>query len=283
MSHYTVGAILDKNKIDQDVKNAVKNITDITNTVVPEEKIKELKFLAIQHHTEKALEPFYEGLEVESYVDATVEEVKQKLNEIKSYTEEEMEEQPRKRYLYDNFASCDLESFALKYYESELTDEGVMSTYNPNSKWDWYIIGGRWANELPTIGKKPLEERDSYTDDINSFARIKDILFTRDIPNEEQEMLKETYEKMMTKGDFYKPEYYQRKYPTFDDFVKSKTTYSTYALLTSDGTWHEPGRMGWFGMSSAEPEEEKDFKETYKELILKENPENYFVLVDCHI
>lgn len=38
---------------------------------------------------------------------------------------------------------------------------GYMSTYNPDSKWDWYVVGGRWsgiaendrcfAEEVPTI------------------------------------------------------------------------------------------------------------------------------------
>ena len=40
---------------------------------------------------------------------------------------------------------------------------GYMSTYNPDSKWDWYVVGGRWtgiadndrcfAEEVPTIFK----------------------------------------------------------------------------------------------------------------------------------
>ena len=26
---------------------------------------------------------------------------------------------------------------------------GYMSTYNPDSTWDWYVVGGRWANSVP--------------------------------------------------------------------------------------------------------------------------------------
>lgn len=26
---------------------------------------------------------------------------------------------------------------------------GYLRTYNPDSKWDWYVIGGRWADQLP--------------------------------------------------------------------------------------------------------------------------------------
>ena len=28
-------------------------------------------------------------------------------------------------------------------------DGSILSTYNPKSKWDWYMIGGRWSNSIP--------------------------------------------------------------------------------------------------------------------------------------
>ena len=28
-------------------------------------------------------------------------------------------------------------------------DGSILSTYNPKSKWDWYMIGGRWSNYIP--------------------------------------------------------------------------------------------------------------------------------------
>ena len=42
----------------------------------------------------------------------------------------------------------------LEYYSENLevepyTDDGQLYTYNPNSKWDWYVIGGRWNGFLP--------------------------------------------------------------------------------------------------------------------------------------
>ena len=48
----------------------------------------------------------------------------------------------------------------LEYYYEGLEvepyeDDGQMITYNPNSKWDWYSIGGRWSGFLP------LKELDS--------------------------------------------------------------------------------------------------------------------------
>lgn len=39
------------------------------------------------------------------------------------------------------------------YYEDDMIDENgnLLSTYNPNSKWDWYEIGGRWNDTLITL------------------------------------------------------------------------------------------------------------------------------------
>jgi len=37
------------------------------------------------------------------------------------------------------------------YYDEELDRAYTMSTYNPDSKWDWWLIGGRWQRSLVSI------------------------------------------------------------------------------------------------------------------------------------
>ena len=90
------------------------------------------------------------------------------------------------------------------------------------------------------------------------------------------------FNKIEGKG-VYKPEYILSKYPTFEYYLEQQSQFSTYALLTSDGIWHEPGRMGWFGCSTATSEDEIKYENEYKEKVLAEDPESYFVMVDCHI
>ena len=34
----------------------------------------------------------------------------------------------------------------------------LLSIYNPNSKWDWYTIGGRWNNYLKTLSGEATNE-----------------------------------------------------------------------------------------------------------------------------
>lgn len=58
----------------------------------------------------------------------------------------------------------------------------------------------------------------------------------------------------------------------------------TYAVLTPDGEWNEPGLMGWWGISSATPEEENEFNKNYENNFIKTaNPEWRLTIVDCHI
>ena len=40
----------------------------------------------------------------------------------------------------------------VKYYDKDMIDEegNIWETYNPNSKWDWYVAGGRWSEILVT-------------------------------------------------------------------------------------------------------------------------------------
>lgn len=55
-------------------------------------------------------------------------------------------------------------------------------------------------------------------------------------------------------------------------------------MITPDGEWHEQGEMGWFGIGSETEEEAVVFKETYFDAFIKNaDPEQFMVIVDCHI
>lgn len=54
-----------------------------------------------------------------------------------------------------------------RWYEEDMIDENgnIYSTYNPNSKWDWYTIGGRWTGGLVT--KEGRETNSDYVSEID--------------------------------------------------------------------------------------------------------------------
>ena len=160
-------------------------------------------------------------------------------------------------------------------YEEYLDKNGnLISTYNPKSKWDWWCIGGRWSGLLS------LKNGDSSDE-----GQIKDINWGTDV---DTDALKVKYEKdynqLTTKGDFYKPEYYQKRYPTLEDYIKAQEGTTTYAVLDEDGNWHEKGEMYYFGISSATEQDELDWDRNYYNKFIKDrNPEYWITIVDCHI
>lgn len=232
MSHYTVGVIIPKEFKEEELRGAV----------------------------EKALEPFDENLEVEEYVAYTKEQLEDIYRDYLKRMEENEKEPMSHREYTENYTSAGLDS-----------EGNALSVYNPDSKWDWYVIGGRWDECMETKSGKKV-----------NYARIKDIAFKKEFTDRELVEAEVKYSQLITKGDFYTPEYFQRKYPTLEAYLDSYN-FSTYALLTSNGEWHEPGTMGWFGMSSAKPEDESKFQSEYMQLINECDPEDWLVVVDCHI
>lgn len=51
------------------------------------------------------------------------------------------------------------EDMKWRFNKSMIEPNGdLLSIYNPNSKWDWYTIGGRWNNYLKTLSGKTTNE-----------------------------------------------------------------------------------------------------------------------------
>ncbi len=113
--------------------------------------------VAVIHRADQSVDdllaPFDEELEVDSYVRYTKEEAIQWVRDnIPSYANRRDE-------------TC----YKLMASDHEVDEDGnILSTYNPNSQWDWYVIGGRWS-EMLKVG-------DTYCDE----AYISEIEFDPD-------------------------------------------------------------------------------------------------------
>lgn len=68
---------------------------------------------------------------------------KEKLGSNQAHFKYVSEEFPQKLHWTDEQHYAD----SIKYYEAkDIQEDGsVYDTYNPNSKWDWYYVGGRWS------------------------------------------------------------------------------------------------------------------------------------------
>ena len=169
---------------------------------------------------------------------------------------------------------------------SEENEEGLGYYSNPNSMWDWYVIGGRWGGmlqvkkgcqfllgERSAFGSRLIDEPQSC-----DIARINDIdweAVDRAYNNLSHQYWKEAHEK---EGDekFRKAMYEIEPGDTEETYVaRRKSPFSASAVLTLDGEWLDDG-AGWG--------ENKTWIGEFKaKFIDNENPKTWIVIVDCHI
>ena len=250
---------------------------------------------------DKLLAPYNENLEVEPYLKYTVDEAIAYIKEhcvpyndyLKEYTD---------RQLIDWFA----ENEGLLVKQS-----GLYSTYNPNSKWDWYLIGGRFSDKLEltdegieeTIkqhnhgwfgqaSKKEQIEYVKYTDS----APIKYIKWHTTLSQEEKDELRRWW-KINVDGDepkdgeeededfFWNLDWFRRRYKDADIYIKLKEMIIFFAVITPDGKWYAPSNMGWWACTDGEPEDELKWDLEFYDRFIKPNLDSNLIctVVDCHI
>lgn len=210
------------------------------------------------------LKPYWEELEVETYIDKTKEEIIKEAKRWKEIFEKKERTDFSEEYMnkYIN-AKTDEELYLIEKDDYEKYDENgnLLSTYNPKSKWDWYDIGGRYRNQLLT----KVENNDTY--EHNSFAE----LYTGDQNRKAPEGHKYVNGAKIKDIDFKKMEEIE------------KGRFCTWALVDETG-WYEQGQMGWWAMNDATKESTQELADKFQEYISKpENQEKYLVIVDCHI
>lgn len=154
---------------------------------------------------------------------------------------------------------------------------------NPNAKWDWYVVGGRWKNMLPTKDHSKVDtcqikdvDWDVDKKNVPKYKREWEILVEGDKPQNEYEEL------LIKERPFYhKPEWLKNQYGSKDGYIYYMSTIVPFATLF-EGNWYEEGAMGWFGMSHSEEGQKDSFREKFSEIITK-YPNYWITIVDCHI
>ena len=252
---------------------------------------------------EKLLAPYNENLEVEPYLkykhDDAIEMIKEEyasFNDFfKDYSEEEL-----------------LEWFTREYSSYLLKNGDIYTTYNPNSKWDWYSIGGRFDGKLDLTDEGieaaiNYEHNPQWFKDLPREEQIEEVKWTNAAPlkyikwftplsDEAKASAKRWWEinidgvelKNSEEKDeyfFYKPEYYKRRYKDVDTYIKTKEMIAFFAVITPDGKWNAPSNMGWWACTDGEPEDELKWDLEFYDNFIKPNLNSDLIctVVDCHI
>ena len=208
------------------------------------------------------------------------------------------------------------EYFGYSFHEQE----GAYGYYsNPNAKWDWYQIGGRWpfrflvksegvlavSGELSHMFDKVPSDKGPEGYRWVAGARKRDIvwdvmkeLFRTSALEQFQQfqewfnsktLPKENWRYVITKegiacwGDLV-----YRKGESVDDYLKRcgrseefQYPLSTFAYVSEDG-WEGSGDAGWFGMSYNK-KDEIDWNHAVENFIAALPDDAFLVSVDCHI
>lgn len=163
-------------------------------------------------------------------------------------------------------------------------DGSVFSTYNPNSKWDWYEMGGRFRGIVPLksgelVNDAKMSEVNVDYRDLNKYERA--IRFWQ-LRVEGQEPETEEDEALMR--FCYDKEYYTDRYDSAEEYAEWCCSFNFYAALLPNGEWLEPGQVGWFAISDATAEDDRAWHKRVKEIIKEAQEKNWHItIVDCHI
>lgn len=272
--------------------------------------------MVIGEDYEELLKPFDENIEVEQYISKTKEQLiedgkrliargKENYDKWKANKEEYEKKCSNPRHLkyLENEFPARLEWTNEQIYQDQIKycephelspDGGTYSTYNPQSKWDWYQLGGRWAGMLklkqddrhkggrgePSLLMKDFNYKQGWVDQ----ARFSAIDWEGMKKAQEAKGFGDEWDNLMAGKDLYRPEYYIERYKTKENYVKKMCEFSTYAVLTADGVWHEAGKMGWWACTEQTPAESGEWEDIFYEHFLKPRKmDDLISIVDCHI
>ena len=122
----------------------------------------------------------------------------------------------------------------------------MIARFNPNTRWDWWVIGGRWDGWIfgPERQKTSSDKKAGY-----NFG-----------------------------DEHHKPENNTRRVA---EIPIDNPFYIPFAVVTPDSQWFEQGEMGMFAVV-IDPKSDDEWHQTVK-AILSRYPDNLAVAVDCHI
>lgn len=186
---------------------------------------------------------------------------------------------------------------------------------NPNAKWDWWVVGGRWfgklihrktGKELNTLRKGDLDietlERKALDGEADRWRIMNERIIQGEAFKSYEDISAEVGAKnakevywnqpvMKRWGEFSKTEEARKVFGYFAspiDYAEPEDVYlerkrlgaiSAFAFLR-DRKWAERGNMSWFACVS---NEKKKWEEDFRALFDAVPDDHFITIVDCHI
>ena len=183
---------------------------------------------------------------------------------------------------------------------------------NPNSKWDWYQIGGRFSDFLKTkegycnqalkkdilfdemrdiaIEKASIEYNKILNiigDNIKShitWKKMRNEIYKNDIDRARTEYnLQPSVKKIRSNSDYFFFNIDEIISYTLEEYITiaKKSALATFAILKDD-IWYENGNMGWFGIVTNETDKNQWYDKC-NDIIESCKEDDIFTIIDCHV
>lgn len=143
-----------------------------------------------------------------------------------------------------------IEEILEDWFGGQKNDAGDWGYYrNPQAKWDWFVLGGRWRGSLHLLpGRTGVTSEEGY---------------------DEEPVLPGTCDQAR-----------------FGDIDWAKTRHPTGKLtpfaVLKNGEWYEQGEMGWFGVA-ANMLDDAAWEEEVSHLLADVSADELVSVYDCHI
>lgn len=338
MSHFSVSVI-----VPHDYSNSHVTANDIDSCLhrilAPyDEQTEETEYREFEDRTDEAKADYEtDTMRVIRYPDGTVRSIYDRIFTDKFYIHEDMiyqygaeksiadklqTEESKALELVNDYPVkawyASFEAYCEEHRGYIQDSEGLWGyTYNPNAKWDWWQIGGRFSRNF--LVKEDLEDciisydrRSGEPDGAPKgykyvdAARKKDICWDlmKQLTVEEVE---KGYQKCVAAFASNDPTGFgpltkiveggiaswgsmiYLKGETLDEFKARKGAtdmdqymISSFAAIDRNGDWLGSGDMGWFGISTND-KEERAWNDELQTLLNEAQDDDFLVVVDCHI
>jgi len=190
------------------------------------------------------------------------------------------------------------EEFNADYLEYEVHEGKFGYWNNPNRKWDWYQMGGRYRGRFVLKRGAPgiVATRGSYgwggEEDkplaigICDQAQVGDLDWTAmraKRRSERSALWEEAFAKYPgdKEAGWRNLAFGIEPGMSYTEYVDDANEFSVFAVL-KDGKWYEKGTVGWWGMVSDE-KDDTTWQTELKKLLDTLDPEETVTIVDCHI
>lgn len=176
--------------------------------------------------------------------------------------------------------------------------ESLLAAYDENgewfrkgSKWDWWVVGGRWTGYLDPSYDPYKDERNyspcKFCEGTGVTTKAVADKYPGYGPNVGKPCIQCTTDWDGTAKPFPgRSLNLQLVGHESDDGLTVREVLErgiepAFAIVTPDGEWHEKGEMGWFGMTTDEKADEAWAQEWHDLLVLHQHC--FATIVDCHV